>query len=492
MKTETSNKKALKAGLWYTASNFLVKAAAFITTPIFTRLLLPEEVGAYANVSSWFSILVIITTFDLYAAVSVARFDYKDELNEYIASTLVLGTSITMLFYLIVIIFKSFFMNLFAINELSLHMIFLYCLVYPALQMFQIKNRIEYKYKLVTALSLASVLGATLCSLCLVLVMDNRFTGRLIGSYIPHILLNAVIYIYILKQARFISTKYWKYALVICLPLIWHTLAGNLLSSSDRIMINRFCGKADTAFYSVGYSCAQVVSILWNSMNSAWSPWAYEQMDSKNYTALKKASKPFMLSFGIIVFGGLLIAPELLLIMGGKTYSSALAVLPPVMLGYVFQFVYSLYVNIEFYSKKQKYIAIGTTIAALTNIVLNWIFIPILGYIAAAYTTMIGYIVLFLVHFGFVKKLGKLNWYDTKFNMTFLGLTILCLPVILLLYKITIVRYLLILAMAVVILAFIILFRKELLSCIKNSKVDTQLFRNKFNSIRHRKNNDES
>ncbi len=487
LQNETTNKKALKAGVWYTASNFLVKAAAFITTPIFTRLLLPEEVGAYANVSSWFAILVIITTFDLYSAVSIARFDYKDELNEYIASTLVLGSMITMGFYAVVIIFKSFFTELFAINELSLHMIFLYCLVYPALQMMQIKNRIEYKYKLVTVLSLTSVLGATLISLALVLVMDDRFTGRLLGSYVPHILLNVIIYIYLLKQAKFISTKYWKYALVICIPLIWHTLAGNLLSSSDRIMITRFCGKADTAFYSVAYSCAQIVSILWNSMNSAWSPWAYEQMEAKNYTALKKASKPFMIGFGIIVFGGLLVAPEVLLIMGGKKYAQALAVLPPVMLGYVFQFVYSLYVNIEFYSKKQNYIAIGTTAAALVNVALNFIFIPLFGYIAAAYTTMVGYIVLFAVHFLFVKRLGKLDWYDTKFNLSFLSVTLLCLPLTLMLYEVGIVRYSLIGILAVAVIALIIIFHKELISCIKKGKVDTRLFREKFSRIQQSK-----
>ena len=42
-----NNKKALKSGVWYTASNFLDKSIGFITTPIFTRLLTKSRVLAY-------------------------------------------------------------------------------------------------------------------------------------------------------------------------------------------------------------------------------------------------------------------------------------------------------------------------------------------------------------------------------------------------------------------------------------------------------------
>ena len=113
----------------------------------------------------------------------------------------------------------------------------------------------------------------------------------------------------------------------------------------------------------------------------------------------------------------MLVAPELLLIMGGKEYLETKYLIPPVMVGYVFQFVYSLYVNIEFYHKKQKNIAFGTMIACVINIILNYLLIPKFGYIAAAYTTLIGYISLYVIHYIFVKKLGCTYWYDNRFNI---------------------------------------------------------------------------
>ena len=57
------NKKALKAGFWYTFSNFLIKGIAFLTMPIFTRIMSKYDIGVFSNIISWFNILAIITTF---------------------------------------------------------------------------------------------------------------------------------------------------------------------------------------------------------------------------------------------------------------------------------------------------------------------------------------------------------------------------------------------------------------------------------------------
>ena len=369
--SDTSSSKALKSGVWYTISNFIVRAASFLSMPIFTRLLTTDEIGAFSNILSWVSILTVITTFDLFNSVTIARFDFRDELDEYISSNLVLGSIITAFFYLFSLIFKKQVLKILSINEYSLHLIFLYCLFYPAMQMFQIKSRCFYKYKISVFVSISSVFFSVLASLLLVIFSTDKLWGRTIGYFVPLIIYGIVIYIYLFTLFPKISSKYWKYALKICIPLIWHTLAGVLLSSSDRVMITKICGETANAFYSVAYSCSLIVSVLWTSMNTAWSPWAYEMMDKKKYLLIRKSSRPYSILFSIVVFGFMLVAPEVLMIIGGKTYIAAVAVMPPVMAGYIFQFIYSFYVNIEFYYKKQSFIAICTVGSAIINIVLN-------------------------------------------------------------------------------------------------------------------------
>ena len=45
--------------------------------------------------------------------------------------------------------------------------------------------------------------------------------------------------------------------------------------------------------------------------------------------------------------------------------------------------------------------------AAVLNIILNWFFIPRYGYIAAAYTTLVTYLIYFVFHYLIVKKIVK-------------------------------------------------------------------------------------
>lgn len=463
MKKKDEKSSPLKAGIWYTISNFFVKGLIFLTMPIFTRIMSSNDVGQFSNISSWLNILTIIVTFQLYSSINAAKFKYKEDLNAYMSSILFLGSVITICFYIVVLFFRDFFVGFFCMDFLSINVIFIYLIFYPAIEIFQVKNRIDYNYKSTVFLSIGSFLLATLCGIFMVLISENKLIGRVLGYYIPLIVISIFVYIIIMFKGKSISKKYWKFSLVISFPLIWHLLAGTLLNSSDKIMITNIIGEDANAKYSVAYTCSMVISVLWNSMNAAWSPWAFEMMEKNDSQSLKKNVIPYFSFFCFVAVAFMLFAPDLLYIMGGKNYISAINVLPPVMLGYIFQFVYSLYINIEYYYRKQKYMAIGTIIAACINIFLNYIFIPRFGYVGAAYTTLIGYIVLFLIHYVIVKKMNYSYFYDIKFFLK--GLTIMSVVTILLknVYQYTVVRYMLIIA-AFIAFIFMTMKNKKVIS----------------------------
>lgn len=471
----------IKSGIWYTICNFFVKGLTFLLMPIFTRIMSGNDIGLYSNIIAWFNILAIVTTFELYSSVSIARFDYKEDLNKYISSSLFLGSLITIGFYAIIFIFKDFFTSLMLIDFKTINIIFIYLLFYPAIQMFQIKNQIRYNYKPIIFITLVNAISSSLLSILLTLICANKLDGRVFGYFVPLIVIAFIVYIYLMIDGKSISKKYWKYALSISFPLIWHLLAGYLLSSADKVMITKMISPNANALYSVAYTISQAVSILWMSMNNAWSPWAYDMMDKKAFNKLKENSKPYLIFFIVIVYLFILITPELLLIMGGNEYINAKYVMPPVMIGYIFQFVYSLYVNIEFYHKKQKNIAMGTMIACLVNIILNFIFIPMFGYIAAAYTTLIGYIVLYLLHYFFVIKLKCGDWYDNKFFVKILILSIIVLLISNFIYYYNSIRYIIILFSIVTILYMIIKNKNQILKALKNKSVKDfiKIFNNK-------------
>lgn len=278
-------------------------------------------------------------------------------------------------------------------------------------------------------------------------------------------------YAFVKKPNSISIKKYWKYAFVIAFPMMWHTLAGNVLTTSDRVMIKSYCGSDAVGLYSIPYSYASMVQILWISMNSAWTPWALERIDEGDYKSVKSATILYTLFFGVIIFVFLLVSPEVLYIMGGKTYISAIGVIPPIMVSYVFNFAYAFYANVEVYYKKQNYIAICTGIAAVVNILLNALLIPRYGYTVAAYTTLVGYIVLLLMHFLCCYFLKKIHLVNNKFIFSFLIAYLGIMLLVQFLYKHVIARYFLIAIILVGSLMGIYIFRREIKQAIKTRSI---------------------
>ena len=103
------------------------------------------------------------------------------------------------------------------------------------------------------------------------------------------------------------------------------------------------------------------------------------------------------------------------------------------------------------------------------------------GYIAAAYTTLVGYIILFVIHYLFVKKLKCTSWYDTHFFIKELVISIIFMLLCNILYTINILRYLFILILMVLICYVINKYKRELLEAIKSKSLKNvfMIFRRK-------------
>ena len=102
------------------------------------------------------------------------------------------------------------------------------------------------------------------------------------------------------------------------------------------------------------------------------------------------------------------------MVLGGQQYYEARFIVPAVIMGCVFQFAYTMNVNIEQYTKKTVGMSIASVSAAVLNCVLNAALIPKFGYGAAAYTTFISYIWLYIIHCYLVKRLGYADTYNNS------------------------------------------------------------------------------
>ena len=108
----------------------------------------------------------------------------------------------------------------------------------------------------------------------------------------------------------------------------------------------------------------------------------------------------------------------------------------------------------------------GTLVAAVSNVLMNYIFIKIFGYQAAAYTTLVACVILsFMQYFG-VKKVRKDKLYNYK-KMFFIStiIILICLSFDFL-YKNTLLRYIVI----AVLIMLLFIFRKRIISLLGEIK----------------------
>jgi O-antigen/teichoic acid export membrane protein len=181
--------------------------------------------------------------------------------------------------------------------------------------------------------------------------------------------------------------------------------------------------------------------MLVSALNTAFSPWLAEKLNNKNYDEIRKFTKIYIVFFVTIAIGIVLIAPEILMILGGKSYMEAKYVIPPVAMGCIVQFMYIFYVDIEQFKKQTIGMAIASVIAALVNYILNFILIPKYGYLVAAYTTLVGYIILLAIHMYLVLRLGYKNVYSNIFIISTISVTGIIAALVMLSYSNNPIRY---------------------------------------------------
>lgn len=417
MLEKVKNSKLVQASFWYTIGNVFIKGINFITIPLYTNLMSVDEYGQINNFLSISAIVGIFVGLSLQGSINNANFDYKDKMHEYMSSVLFLSTLSFIGFFLL-----GNVLYLFNTSYLSItHEVFVF-LIIQAYSVFLVNylgayftiNVQYFRFLILSFLNVISNVGFSILFM-VTFFNDDRYIGRVVGGTVGVTVLAIAIYILIMtKGKKLINKKYWKYGLAISLPLIPHTLSQNILSTFDRTMINNMIGNYEAGIYSYILNLGIVLSVLWASTNSAWVPWFYNELKHENYDKIKKTANIYAMFFAAVTIIVMVLMIDVAKLLAPAAYQIGIPLVIPVLLGFYFQFLYSLPVNTEFYLKKTNYIALGTIMSAGIKILLNYIFIPLLGFESAAFTTVISYFFLFAFHYILSNKLLGRTLFDTK------------------------------------------------------------------------------
>ncbi len=448
----------VRATLWFTVCSVAQKGISLLTTPIFTRLLSSEQYGRFSVYQSWYAIISIVATLNLFAGVyNNGLTKYPDKRDELTASFQGLSTTVTAILLLVYLINVDFWNGLLKMPTIFVLAMFVEMLFVPAYSYWTVGQRYDYKYKGIIVVTLVLAMGSPIISVIAVLSTEHKAEARVLSFALVQAAVGIVFYIYnIYKGKRFFSAQYWKFALSFNLPLIPHYLSMTLLNQSDRIMISRMVGESEAAIYSVAYTISMLMNIITNAINNSFIPYTYKSLKEKKYDGIRTNANFLLILVGGASVLAMAFGPELVKIVGTEEYYDAIWIIPPVAASVYFMFLYPLFGNVEFFFEKTKFVMVASCIGAAVNLVLNYIFIPIFGYYAAGYTTLFCYILFAVAHYFFHMKTLRMELpelgvlYNTRFILLFSAVVLAAMVGMVLTYKWTLVRYSIIAVLCVV------------------------------------------
>lgn len=399
----------LKSSFWFMVCNFTQKCISMVTTPVFTRILSEEEYGICGIYSSWSMVFEIIVSLCLgsCAMVLYTKLDDKERVLSSLTSLQLILGAVWSIVFLIAHTWLAKMLDM--SGPLCMAMI-LSVASSQAIYLWMGYKRYLYEYKGSVLVTIVVTLVSNVASVLSVLFISKSAAGRLLPAAFVNVVAALALYAWDLRECfALFDAHIWKFAFSFGIPLIPHAVSQFVLSVSDRLMINYMCSTRDVAMYSVAGSVGAVISMFTASVNASFSPYQYQQIKNKCYEQLGKKADQVMFILAVILCGIMLFGYEITMIFGGKKYEESAQMIVPLCLGAYFGYLFQLFSRVQEYFLHKATLAIASTLCAVVNIAMNFVFIGLYGYRAAAYTTFVCYMAFCLLHFGFYKRVLRIE-----------------------------------------------------------------------------------
>ena len=409
--------KSYKTIINYLLAAFIAQGSYFILIPLIINYF-GEEVFAdielfsvYANLLFQFFGINICTAITKYKYDSKSDQDYLD-FSSNIFGFGILVAFASIVFSVLIILFKPDIWKLddqlTALLPIGIFFLFLN---------FWLKNFLVTLKKVTKYRNYQFIVGvlkiASISMLILVFQWLTAF-GKIITEFTALSILSGL---FIISEQIKIKPYRFKNDIIRALkfssPLLIYVVINNVLNYSDQIFISNYFDKMALAIYSVGYRVGMIIIIFYGAVSNYFSINYYENFLSKKENR-KKTSSLIILLFLFSLFTFVLSRYYIEYSTGwvGNKLTQALTVNKIVILSYYVNSIFLIYSRDLFYLGKTVKISVLVSICAITNVVLNYLFLENGGIIIAALTTLISYVILAMLSIYYMLKTDKENQMD--------------------------------------------------------------------------------
>ena len=400
----------------YGTSTVLMRLLNFFLLPFYTYVLAPEQFGVVATVYAYIAFFNTIFQYGMDQAYM--RFTAADRAHEkrFFSSSFWPLVATSAIFTFLIWLFSARlatapgighgYENLVPYAGVVMATDAVMCVPFA-------KLRLEHRPLIFAGIKMANIIINIAGNIFFLRYLHMGPEGALIASVIS----SAVSLLLLLPVVRTSLTlefslsqfkEMWHFAW----PFIPAGLAATAVQVIDRPILAHLTNEHTVGIYQAGYRLGIFMMLIVSMFDQAWRPFFMENAEKPGAPDLFARIFTYFALFGTTVVLGLSLFINNIVYYNffglhliNSRYWDGLAVVPVVLAGYLF---YGLYINFmagPMLAKKTKLIVWATAAGAISNIGANFLLIPYLGFMGAAWATCISYFLMAVMMFLFCRKI---------------------------------------------------------------------------------------
>lgn len=412
-------KKLAGQTIWYGASSIIVRSIGYALAPLLTY---SNHVGTgnYGKQSLLYAVLPLFNIIFTYGfETAYFRFSSKAEYKDTIYSTAFFSIlSSTTLFTLLLFVFKGTFAEWIGfrdVPEVATYAILIIAFdtlnKIPLVKLRQENRPLRYAFANIASVSIMLGIVVFFVNYCPAQVSKNPNSwvtavydhhknpivyvtmANLVQSLVMLVLLGKEV---LSVKLRF-DTKLWKEMMAYAAPLIIVGLGGMVNETCDRIFLALWLpgteaqNEVQIGIYSACYKLSMLITLFVQAFKLGAEPFFFKQAEGqapqKTYARVMK--------FFVIIVSAMFLVVSLFIpawrYMIGPDYWSGLKIVPILLMANIF---IGIYYNLSIWYKLGNRTIAGTyitLIGAAVTVAINYLLIPVMGYMASAWATFLCY-----------------------------------------------------------------------------------------------------
>ena len=415
---------------------FLNMLLAFITTPIITRIVSPNEYGQYSLFTTYSGIALMVLCLGMDQALVRFFYDKKDfnYKKQLLFNTIIIPFIICVIGSVVALILTLTNILTLEFSKSIMILLIIYTFVQVIYRFSQLVNRLEFNTKLYSLLNVFIKLFYIIIAIPLLLVFKNDYLFILTISITASTILCLFISIYANRELWIFKGKMFfpkdkMYVLIkYSYPYIFSMGITTLFQAIDKLSLNYFTTYDDVGIYSSAIMIVNVFAIVQTAFNTVWAPSAFKHYSEEpNDTSFYIKGNQIITLIMFLIGINIILFKDVLVLFLGSKYRDATYIIPFLIFNPIMYTISETTVNGINFKKKTKLHIVIAIAACITNIIGNFILIPNLGSKGASISTGISYIVFFSLRTILSNKYYYVDFKLNKFYIVTIFVSIFAL-----------------------------------------------------------------